>query len=130
MINHSAVLSINYVGSQTHFLPGGSGRGYATNSISPDCIQGINAVVAPNTLVTTLTGPQITAIQAACPAWKLPYANYQGPQATVAHALSAFPQFGNLTDIWGATGNSNYNALQLMIVQRPWHCLLYTSRCV
>ena len=123
MINHSAVLSINYVGSQTHFLPGGSGRGYATNSISPDCIQGINAVVAPNTLVTTLTGPQITAIQAACPAWKLPYANYQGPQATVDHALSAFPQFGNLTDIWGATGNSNYNALQLMIVQRPWHGL-------
>lgn len=131
MINHSAVLSINYAGSQTHFLPGGAGRGYATNSISPDCIQPLaNLVVnggAPQNVLavaaSSLTGPQVTAIQAACPGWKLPYSNYQGPEATVAHALSAFPQFGNLTDIWGATGNSNYNALQVMIVQRPWHGL-------
>lgn len=131
MINKSAVLSLNYAGSQTHFLPGGSGRGYATNSISPDCVQPLaNLVVdgaAPiNVLaqtVSSLNGAQISAIQAACPGWKLPYATYQGPQATVAHAMSAFPQFGNLTDIWGATGNSNYNALQVMIVQRPWHGL-------
>ncbi len=131
MINHSAVLSINYAGSQTHFLPNGSGRGYATNSIAPDCIQSLANLVVnggppQNVLAvaaSSLSIPQISAIQAACPAWKLPYANYQGPQATVAHALSAFPQFGNLTDIWGATGNSNYNALQVMIVQRPWHGL-------
>jgi hypothetical protein len=131
MINRSAVLSINYVGSQTHFLPGGAGRGYATNSISPDCIQPLANLVVDGaapinvlaTQVSTLSDDTKKAIVAACPAWKVPYALYSGPQATVAHALSAFPQFGNLTDIWGATGNSNYNALQVSIIQRPWHGL-------
>jgi hypothetical protein len=133
MINRSAVLGINYVGSQTHFLPGGSGRGYATNSISPDCIQGLAAIPIPGGIALDATISQINSlgpvagpalisqIQSVCPAWHLPYPGYIGPQATVAHALSAFPQFGNLTDIWGATGNSNYNALQVSIVQRPWH---------
>jgi hypothetical protein len=36
MINKKAVLSVAYSGSQTHFLPGGSGRGPAQNTISPD----------------------------------------------------------------------------------------------
>jgi hypothetical protein len=128
MINRSAVLSINYVGSQTHFLPGGSGRGYATNSISPDCIQPINAYLNPsglaiNSQFSLLSAQQISDLSGVCPAFKTPYTGYTGPQATVGHALSAFPQFGNLTDIWGATGNSNYNALQVTIVQRPWHGL-------
>ncbi len=35
-INKKAVLTVAYAGSQTHFLHGGAGRGYATNSISPD----------------------------------------------------------------------------------------------
>ena len=39
MINKKAVLSITYAGSQTHFLPGGSGRGPANNNISPDYAQ-------------------------------------------------------------------------------------------
>lgn len=130
-INKSAVLSINYVGSQTHFLPGGSGRGYASNSISPDCIQPLGNLSvngAPpaqylTALVSSLSPAAFSAVSAACPAFKLPYAGFSGPNATVARALSSFPQFGNLTDIWGATGNSNYNALQVMIMQRPWHNL-------
>jgi hypothetical protein len=131
VINRAAQLSINYVGSQTHFLPGGSGRGYATNSINPDCIQPIVALTAKygdaiNSTLSDFEGKDVNALAdlaAVCPSWKLPYPGYVGPQATIAHALSAFPQFGNLTDIWGATGNSNYNALQVTIIQRPWHGL-------
>lgn len=118
MINKSAVLSINYAGSQTHFLPGGSGRGYATNSISPDYAQPLGTLLA-----ATASAQNVAAVQAIMPSFKLPYAGFAGPDATIARALSSFPQFGNLTDIWGATGNSNYNALQISIIQRPFHGL-------
>ncbi len=118
MINRMAVLSINYAGSQTHFLPGGSGRGYATNSISPDYAQ-----VLQGLLGSSITPTVLLATQAIMPSFKLPYTGFAGPDATVARALSSFPQFGNLTDIWGATGNSNYNALQVMVIQRPFHGL-------
>jgi hypothetical protein len=131
MINTKAVLSINYAGSQTHFLPGGAGRGYATNSISPDYTPLFaNSPVATNPyglgLLTQGLGSSssvLAAVQSVLPNFKLPYANYGGPNATVSKALAPFPQFGNLTDLWGQTGNSNYNALQIGIIQRPWHNL-------
>ena len=119
MVNKQGVISINYVGSQTHFLPGGAGRGAATNSISPDYSALLGSVLGA--LPSALTGPQQATLNAVLPGYHVPYANYAGSLATVARSLSAFPQFGNLTDIWGATGNSNYNAMQLTYIQRPWH---------
>jgi len=118
MINKAGVLSINYVGSQTHFLPGGAGRGAATNSIPPEYSAMLNTLLG-----STITPAVQAAVQQILPNFQSPFPNnnYGGPDATVARALSAFPQFGNLTDIWGATGNSNYNALQVTYVQRPWH---------
>jgi hypothetical protein len=145
MINKQAVLSINYVGSQTHFLPGGSGRGYATNSIPADVAYYLATLTGPDIPIPTgqtvdnvlsktwntdpktgLTNGERNAIVSVAP--KLspingPFLGYGGNGATVARAVSGFPQFGNLSDIWGATGNSNYNALQISIIQRPWHNL-------
>ena len=43
MIDKAAVLSVNYAGSQTHFLAGGGNRGYATNSVSPDYLVPLGA---------------------------------------------------------------------------------------
>lgn len=120
-INKMAMLSINYVGSQTHFLPGGSGRGYATNSISPD--YGVLTASLGQPLTTTVSPLLVSEVQALVPGYALPYNGYAGPDATIGRAVAAFPQFGNLTDIWGATGNSNYNSLQVSIIQRAFHGL-------
>jgi hypothetical protein len=119
MIDKSAVLSVNYAGSQTHFLAGGGNRGYATNSVSPDYL------VPLNTLLTQLPSSAITLgqVQAVLPGFTLPYPKFAGQSATVLKALSPFPQFLNNTDLWGQTGNSNYNSLQFSIIQRPWHRL-------
>ncbi len=110
MLNKKAVLSINYSGTQTHFLPGGSGRGYAQNTFSPDYdlqYQGtLNA-----------SWSQQTGLPPA------PYAGFTGPNATVSQALRPFPQYAGFTDIWGNTGNANYNSLQISAIQRPWHNL-------
>ena len=107
MINKKAVLTIAYAGSQTHFLPGGAGRGPATNAFSPDYIQQIK-------------GSYTSTCSTGC---TVPYPGYAGSNATVAQALKPFPQFSGLTDLWGSTGNANYNALQITVIQRPWHNL-------
>lgn len=107
MINKKANLTVAYSGSQTHFLPNGSGRGYATNSISPDTAQEYKGA---------LNGGCSTG----CP---VPYTGYSGPQALFNQALRPFPQFGTMTDLWGSTGNAAYNSLQISVIQRPWHNL-------
>jgi hypothetical protein len=107
MINKKAVFTAAYSGSQTHFLPGGSGRGPATNSISPDTGQEYKGA---------LTGGCSTGCTP-------PYPGFGGSSALVSQALRPFPQFGTMTDLWGSTGNAAYNSLQLSVIQRPWHNL-------
>ena len=107
MLNKKAVLTLSYSGSETHFLPGGSGRGYALNRFSPD----LNYQVGGNYPNGGYFG--------SAP----PYPGYTGTSATVSQSLRPFPQFSAMSDLWGDTGNSNYNSLQMLVVQRPWHNL-------
>jgi hypothetical protein len=116
--NKAAVLSVNYAGSQTHFLAGGGNRGPATNTISPDYLIPLGA-----TLGSTVNSAVVAAVQKVLPGYHLPYPTFGGSSATVLKSLSPFPQFLNNTDLWGQTGNSNYNSLQISVIQRPWHGL-------
>jgi len=115
MLNKKAVLTIAYSGTQTHFLPGGSGRGPAINTISPDYAQEYSGS-HPG-----VNGAAITALgfAGATP----PYPLWTGSSATIFQSLRTFPQFGTFTDLWGNTGNANYNSLQVSVTQRPWHNL-------
>ncbi len=117
MINKKAVLSVNYAGSQTHFLANGSGRGYATNTFSPDYSNQLRSLLA------SVAGAAKSAVQAIIPTYKLPYPGFEGPNGFVSKSLSPFPQYGKFTDLWGSTGNSSYNSLQISVIQRPWHNL-------
>jgi hypothetical protein len=117
MINRKAVFTAAYSGSQTHFLPGGTSRGYARNGISPD-----NSILF-STYLQSSAQTNLKAIQLFDPSYNLPYPDFTGTSATVANSLKAFPQFGSMTDLWGETGNSNYNSIQLSVIQRPWHNL-------
>jgi len=119
MINKKANLSINYAGSETHFLPGGAGRGAQQNGFSPD----YDSVLQGGVLGQGYTPLEGAYIQSVFPSFQLPYAGFTGGSATVGAALKPYPQFGGFSDIWGNTGNSNYNALQVMVIQRPWHNL-------
>ena len=112
LINKKAVLNIAYAGSQTHFLPHGAGRGYATNSISPDYVQQYKSA---------LTSSGYAGSAPPFPLWA-------GPNATVGNSLRPFPQFNanitdHMNDLWGSTGNAAYHSLQISVIQRPWHNL-------
>ncbi len=113
LINKKASLQIAYSGSQTHFLPGGSGRGYATNTFSPDFDQLYRASLTAGGFAGTTSPYPSTP----------PYLSYDGGSTGFAQSLRPFPQFGTMTDLWGSTGNSAYNSLQVSVIQRPWHNL-------
>ncbi|HEY4380740.1 MAG TPA: carboxypeptidase-like regulatory domain-containing protein [Acidobacteriaceae bacterium] len=114
MINKKAVLTVAYSGSQTHFLPGGSGRGYAINTFSPDFSQQYKASLTAggqaNPNASPYPGPPN-------------FQSWDGGTTGFAQSLRPFPQFGTMTDLWGSTGNASYNALQISVIQRPWHNL-------
>ena len=132
LLNKKAVLQIAYAGSMTHFLPGGSGRGPATNSISPDYGPEYKAdLTSSGVLVQNPYPTQISCNSAAFATPPTPNANglcnnpvaFSGPNANFAQSLRPYPQFNGLSDIWGDTGNSVFNSLQISVVQRPWHNL-------
>ena len=96
--------TLSYVGNQGHFLvPTGAARGYYSNQLDPKYLA----------LGKTALGATATA--ANMPTGALPYSTFNNK---VSQALLAFPQYSGVTDQVPAVGNSNYNALQLSIVQR------------
>ena len=115
LINKKAVLSLAYSGSESHFLPGGAGRGLAQNGISPDFD------IPLKNVLSSPASNEVALVQSVLPGYKLPYPLFSGPSATVFQSLRPFPQYGGFSDIWSATGNATYNSLQVLLIQRVWH---------
>lgn len=130
LITQDLILTVDYAGSQSHFLAGQS-RGYYQNQLAPQyqvlntllkqLPGGIDNSAGPNKGKTYLA-----EAQAIIPGINIPYANFGGPQATIGQMLKPFPQYSGVTDTWGDIGNGNYNALQLTLNQRVWHGLSAT----
>ncbi|MFP5276839.1 MAG: carboxypeptidase regulatory-like domain-containing protein [Acidobacteriota bacterium] len=106
--------SINYVGSQGHFLAPSSGgaRGFWSDQLDPKYYN------LGNLLNASATSSNIAAAQAIDPDIKLPYATFGGKGATIAQMLRPFPQYTGVSDAFGDVANSNYNAMQMTIKKR------------
>jgi len=134
-LNNNLTLTLNYAGTESHFLlAGGSNpRGYWTNQLDPKYMVALAAVAdstGKNPLLGAKATPANVAIaKAALPGYKLPYAaiSSAGAQATIAQTLVAFPQYNGLSDTWGQNvANISYNSLQASLAQRASHGLSYT----
>jgi hypothetical protein len=133
-LSNSLTLTINYAGTQSHFLlaSGSNGRGYWAGQLDPKYLVALGAVAdstgkAP--LLGAIASPANVAIaQAKLPGYKLPYASISATntKATIAQTLLAFPQYSGVSDTWGDVANISYNSLQASLSQRPWHGLSYT----
>jgi hypothetical protein len=103
MITNNITATVSYVGNQGHYLlPSGAARGYYSNQLDPKYLS----------LGATLGA---TATAANMPTGSLPYPTFNNK---VSQALLPFPQYTGVTDQVGSVANSNYNALQLSIIQR------------
>ena len=134
-MTNSLTLSINYAGTQSHFLlTGGSNpRGLWSNQLDPKYMVAL-AAVADSTGKNPVLGQKATPanvaiVQKALAGYALPYASISSAsaQATIAQTLVAFPQYNGVTDTWGQNvGNLSYNALQVSLAERNWKGASYT----
>ncbi len=120
-------LTLAYSGSQGHYLPSAVGRIDYANQINPAYLALGNDL---NLLVTSSANVakyNTDAAAAGLPAFKLPFANYTN---TFGRALTRFPQYSSISDIFGGIGNSNYNSLQVTVNQRLSHGLTFNANYV
>lgn len=111
LLTKDITATVSYVGNQGHFLqPTGVARGYWGNQLNPGYLA----------LGSTALGA--TASPSNMPNGALPYATFNNK---VQQALLTFPQYSGVTDQVASVGNSNYNALQLSVVQRLSHGLTF-----
>jgi hypothetical protein len=126
-ITNDISVSANYVGTQSHFLTGGS-RGLQAGQIDPAYL----ASVGNTNLIKAATPANIAAVQTATGVTlPIPYAGYTAaaaltPNASIAHMLTWMPQYSSTTDTYGDVANANYNAFQLSLSQREHKGLSFT----
>ncbi len=119
-ITNSLVVTVNYVGSQSHFLAGAGGiRGLYAGQLDPKWL------ALGSNLSKPATPANIAAAQAATGlTLPIPYPGYTAAaavnsNATIQHMLTWKPQYSGTTDTWGTNvANANYNAFQLSVSQR------------
>jgi len=134
-LSHNITLTLNYAGTQSHFLVTGAAnpRGFWTNQLDPRylvALAGVADSTGKNPVLGALATPANVAIVAnALPGYKPPYPTISstGAKATISQTLVAFPQYNGLSDTWGQNvGNISYNSMQVSIAQRESHGLSYT----
>jgi hypothetical protein len=121
-ITNNISISINYAGSESHFIAGASNmRGLYAGQIDP------KYYALGGLLNQPATAANVALAQAIIPSISVPYAGYEqaaaptaGPaQATIGHMLTWMPQFSSTADTWGSdSANANYHALQVSAHKR------------
>jgi Carboxypeptidase regulatory-like domain/TonB dependent receptor len=119
-------VTVNYVGSQTHFIAGAANiRGLQSGQLDPKYL------VLGSNLTKAATAANIAAAQTATGiTLPIPYAGYTAAaalnsNATIAHMLTWMPQYSGTSDPWGNVANANYNAFQLSVAKRSSHGLTF-----
>jgi hypothetical protein len=129
-------IAVNYVGDQSHFLStGGNIRGYWADQMDPKYLAALGSVTdSTNTkpiLITAATSANVAKAQSvmaglSVPAYFVAAANANPTSSTVtlSKALTAFPQYSGVTDLWGSnSANFTYHSLQITLLQRMAHGL-------
>jgi hypothetical protein len=130
-VTKDITVTINYAGSQSHFLSSSNNnlRGLQSGQVDPQylALGSVNVNGVPtNFLSKPASSANLAQLAALGISLPVPYAGYTqaanitaGSNATIAHMLTWMPQFSGSTDTWGNVANANYNAFQLSVSHRP-----------
>lgn len=119
----NTVVSVNYVGSESHFLYG-SNNGYLRNELNPQYeVLGSLLKQLPTGIDKNTGQTFLSEAQAIVPTVSIPYANFGGPNGTIQSTLSPFPQYGGVSDVFEVTGTAAYSGMQFVLTQRTWRGL-------
>ena len=136
-ITNALTISMNYAGSESHFLATGSSsaRGYWSNQLNPTYLAGLGAATTASgapLLSAAATPANVARAAAAMPGITSPYPGYTAAaalstRATIQQMLVAFPQYSGVSDLWGQNiGNNAYHSFQMSVNLREWKGLSYT----
>jgi Carboxypeptidase regulatory-like domain len=112
----SLIFGLAYVGSNGHHL-GGGGRGIYSDQIDP------RYLALGSLLQQNVTPAVLAPANKIIPGIHLPYPTFSG---SLSQMLRPWPQYSNISDLWGDVGNSNYNSLQVHATQRLNRGLTFT----
>lgn len=118
-LTRNMTIAVTYVGSEGHFEPvqNHDARGYWSNEMNPKYL------ALGSLLSDPATAANIAQADAIMPGVSLPYPTFSG---TIEQMLRPFPQYPGVSDVFGNVGNSSFNALELVLKQRPTHGLTFT----
>jgi hypothetical protein len=121
-ISNNITISIDYAGSESHFLYGASNiRGLYAGQVNPIYYALGSLLNAP------ATAANVAKAQAIIPSITVPYAGFEAAaatsagsgQATIGRMLTWKPQFSGTSDTWGSsTANASYHSLQISAHKR------------
>ena len=137
-ITKDMTIAVNYVGDESHFLStGGNVRGYWNDQLDPRYLAGLGSVTDSTNskpiLNAAATSANVAKAQSVMAGIKVPDffrlaadKNTSSSTLTLAKALTAFPQYSGVTDLWGSNvGNFSYHSLQITLLQRMAHGLSF-----
>jgi hypothetical protein len=126
-ITHTLTVSLNYVGSQSHFIAGAGGiRGLYAGQLDPKYLALGANLSKPATAANLAAATAATGIALAAPYPGYTAAAAVNSNATIAHMLTWKPQYAGTSDTWGVdVANANYNAFQFSLAQSAWHGLTF-----
>jgi hypothetical protein len=126
-ITQTLTVTVNYVGSQSHFIAGASNiRGLQSGELDPQYLALGSYLSQPATAANIAAAEAATGI-----ALTVPYADYSAAaaingNATIAHMLTWKPQYAGVSDTFGVnSANGNYNAFQFSLAQSAWHGITF-----
>ena len=133
-LTRDLTFTLNYAGTQSHFLlaSGGNGRGLYSNQLNPVYLASLGSVLGSDNktplLTSKATPANLATLQKNLAGFTAPYAGFFASNATasIAQALVAFPQYSGVSDTWGNISNISYNSLQASITQRLAHHISLT----
>ena len=132
-VTKSITLTVNYAGTQSHFVSGAGVPGFWSGQLDPSYLVTLGSVQAAdkttNILNAAATPANFAIAAAADPRVVVPYAGFAATNSssTIARALRPFPQyFTPPTPTFDNIANISYNAFQLTLAQREWKGISYT----
>lgn len=135
LLTPDLTISINYSGSEAHFVNGATVSGSWSGRLDPAHLALLGSVLSSdgitNILAAQATAENIAIAKAADSGIEIP-AFYAAAGAvsttpTIGKALLAYPQYSATpTALWDNIGNISYHALEITLTQRRWKGITYT----
>jgi hypothetical protein len=120
LITKDITVNVTYVGNEAHFIYASGARGLYANQLNPKYLA-LGAIAGQPS-----TPANVAAATAIIPGIAYPYASFpQASPGTISQMLKPFPQYSGVSDIFSSVSNSNYHGLQISVVGRETHGLIF-----